>query len=95
VDFGKTKHSTNIIDRTNRSRAGRFLDDMATYLNPISAYRNYRSELIKAGYIQVPGSDMMADNARRIVEERMQKRDDLLARGLSLEEAEAIIANLK
>ena len=91
----KTKPSTNFSDRTNPTRAQRFLYDLEHYLNPVTAYRGVRSELIKAGYLKIPGSEGMAREAERIVQERMSKRDELLAKGFTLEEAEAAIMNLR
>lgn len=95
MDFRNTKPSTNIVDRTNRGPAGRFLDEIATYLNPVSAYRNFRTEMIKSGHLEIEGADVMAENAERLVREKMNKRDELLARGMTLEEAERIVYELR
>lgn len=95
MDFSKTKPSKNIVDRTNPTEMDRWLEEIATSLNPVTAARKVRSELIKNGYLKVPGSDMMAAEAERVVRERMNKRDELLARGMTLEEAERIVYELR
>ena len=93
MDFSKTKPSKNFTDNTGDSPAVRYLDGLLNRLNPVTAYRNLRTELIKGGVLEISGTESMIAKAQERQQNLQALRDQYISAGLTPEEADQLIVS--